>query len=163
MALQIYNQILFAVNLDSTTRHKYISSWSNNFSLLQFLLHSLSFSCFKLFAASSKQASIHERIAGFYFTLTYRENNPLFVSLRSIPSISSETCVKFSWLILGINVFRDWWILRCSSCVSLATAANFHLFLNVAIFWRENVQQYWRLTYLFIFVILNQTWEYNKK
>ena len=52
----------------------------------------------------------------------------------TLPSISSETCVIFSSLILGTDVFRDWPFLECSSCVPLATAANFHLFLNVAIF-----------------------------
>ena len=50
------------------------------------------------------------------------------------PSISSETCVIYSSLILGTEVFHDWPFLGCSSCVSLVTAANFRLFLNVAIF-----------------------------
>ena len=31
-------------------------------------------------------------------------------------------------------MFRDWPFLGCSSCVSVVTAANFRLFLNVAIF-----------------------------
>ena len=52
----------------------------------------------------------------------------------NLPSIYSETCVIFSSLILGTDVFRDWPFLGCSSCVSLVTAANFRLFLNVAIF-----------------------------
>ena len=34
------------------------------------------------------------------------------------------------------DVFRDWPFLGFSSCVSLVTAANFRLFLNVAIFLR---------------------------
>ena len=51
-----------------------------------------------------------------------------------LPSISSETCVIYSSLILGTDVFRDWPLLGFSSCVSLVTAANFRLFLNVAIF-----------------------------
>ena len=51
-----------------------------------------------------------------------------------LPSISSETCVIYSSLILGTDVFRDWPFLGFSSCVSLVTAANFRLFLNVAIF-----------------------------
>ena len=54
--------------------------------------------------------------------------------LLTLPSISSETCVIYSSLILGTDVFRDWPLLGFSSCVSLATAANFRLFLNVAIF-----------------------------
>ena len=49
-------------------------------------------------------------------------------------SISSETYVIYSSLILGTDVFRDWPFLGFSSCVSLVTAANFRLFLNVAIF-----------------------------
>ena len=48
-------------------------------------------------------------------------------------SISSKTCVIFSLLVLGTDVFRDWPFLGCSSCVSLLTAANFRLYLNVAI------------------------------
>ena len=51
-----------------------------------------------------------------------------------LPSISSETCVIYSSLILGMDVFRDWPFLGFSSYVSLVTAANFRLFLNVAIF-----------------------------
>ena len=51
-----------------------------------------------------------------------------------LPSICSETCVIYSSLILGTDVFRDWPFLGFSSCVSLVTAANFRLFLNVAIF-----------------------------
>ena len=54
--------------------------------------------------------------------------------LVTLPLISSETCVIYSSLILGTDVFRDWPFLECSSCVSLVTAANFPLFLNVSIF-----------------------------
>ena len=54
--------------------------------------------------------------------------------LVTLLSISSETCVINSSLILGTDVFRDGPFLGCSSCVSLVTAANFRLFLNVAIF-----------------------------
>ena len=54
--------------------------------------------------------------------------------LVTLPSTSSETCVIYSSLILGTDVFCDWPFLGCSSCVSLATAVNFRLFLNVAIF-----------------------------
>ena len=35
--------------------------------------------------------------------------------LVSLPSISSETCVIYSSLILGTDVFRDWPLLGCSS------------------------------------------------
>ena len=54
--------------------------------------------------------------------------------LLTLPSISSETCVIYSSLVLGTDVFRDWPFLGFSSSVSLVTAANFRLFLNVAIF-----------------------------
>ena len=54
--------------------------------------------------------------------------------LMTLPSISSEICLIYSSLILGTDVFRDWPFLGCSSCVSLVTAANFRLFLNVANF-----------------------------
>ena len=54
--------------------------------------------------------------------------------LLTLPSISSESCVIYSSLILGTDVFRDWPFLGFSSCVSLVTAANFRLLLNVAIF-----------------------------
>ena len=54
--------------------------------------------------------------------------------LVTLPSISSETCVIYSSLILGADVFRDRPFLRCSYCVSFVTAANFRLFLNIAIF-----------------------------
>ena len=65
--------------------------------------------------------------------------------LVTLPSISSETCVIYSSLILGTDVFRDWPFLGFSSCVPLVTAANFRLFLNVANFWRENATQLWSL------------------
>ena len=52
----------------------------------------------------------------------------------TLPSITAETCVIYSSLILGTDVFRYWPFLGFSSCVSLVTAANFRLFLNVAIF-----------------------------
>ena len=65
--------------------------------------------------------------------------------LVTLPSISSEICVIYSSLILGTDVFRDWPFLGYSSWVSLVTAAIFRLFPNVAIFWRENATQLWRL------------------
>ena len=52
----------------------------------------------------------------------------------TLSSISSDTCVIYSSFNLGTDVFCDWTFLGCSSCVSLVTAANSHLFLNVAIF-----------------------------
>ena len=58
--------------------------------------------------------------------------------LVTLPSISSEpsseTCVMYSSVIPGTDVFCDWPFLGCS-CVPLATAAKVRLFLNVAISW----------------------------
>ena len=54
--------------------------------------------------------------------------------LATLPSISSETCVIYSSLNLGTDVFRYWPFLGCSCCVSVVTPANFRLFLNVSIF-----------------------------
>ena len=72
--------------------------------------------------------------------------------LVTLPSISSETCVIYSSLILGTDVFRDWPFLGSSSCVSLVTAANFRLFLNVAIFEEKMLRRYedWIILYLLI-------------
>ena len=58
--------------------------------------------------------------------------------LLTLPSISSATCVIYSSLILGTDVFRYWPFLGVSSCVSLVTAANFRLFLNIALFLTGN-------------------------
>ena len=46
----------------------------------------------------------------------------------------SEKNAIYPSLILGRVVFRDWLLLDCFSQVSLATTANFFLFLNVAVF-----------------------------
>ena len=61
--------------------------------------------------------------------------------LVTLPPISPQTCVIYSSLILGIDVFRDWHFLGCSSCISLVMAANFLLFLNVAIFLKGKVMK----------------------
>ena len=53
--------------------------------------------------------------------------------LRTLPLISSEPCVMYSSVILGTDVFCDWPFLGLTSYVSLETAANFRLFLNVAV------------------------------
>ena len=53
-----------------------------------------------------------------------------------VTSISSEICVIYYSLILGSDAFREWSFLGCSSCVSIVTAANLRLFLNVAIFFK---------------------------
>ena len=79
--------------------------------------------------------------------------------LLTLPSISSETCVIFSSLIQGTDVFRDWPFLGCSSCVSLVTAANFRLFLNVAIFLKKKLlrsYEDWIILYLIINLRLQQ-------
>ena len=53
--------------------------------------------------------------------------------LVALPSISSETSALYSSVIPRADVFRDWLFLGYS-CASLDTAANFRLFLNVAVF-----------------------------
>ena len=73
--------------------------------------------------------------------------------LVTLPSISSETCVIYSSLILGTDVFHDWPFLGFSSWVSLVTAANFRFFLNVAIFLKgKMLRSYedWIILYLLI-------------
>ena len=45
--------------------------------------------------------------------------------LVTLPSISSETCVIYSSLILGMDVFRDWPLLGCSSCVFFCNGCQF--------------------------------------
>ena len=78
--------------------------------------------------------------------------------LVTLPSISSETSVIYSSLILGTDVFRDWPFLGCSSCVSLVTAANFRLFLNVFIFEGKMLRSYedWISFHLLIKLRLSQ-------
>ena len=66
----------------------------------------------------------------------------------TLPSISSETCVLYSSVNPGTHVVYDSLLLDYS-CVSLQTAVNFRLFLNVAISWGKSVQQYWKLIYCF--------------
>ena len=51
----------------------------------------------------------------------------------ALPSMPSETCMMSS-SFPATDVFVDWLFLGNSFCVSLATAANFRLFLNVVIF-----------------------------
>ena len=53
--------------------------------------------------------------------------------LVTLPSISSETCAMYFSVIPGAIEFGDWLILGYSY-VYLDIAANFQLFLNVAIF-----------------------------
>ena len=59
--------------------------------------------------------------------------------LATLPSISLETCVIHSSLIIGTDVFPDWPFLVCSSCVSLETCANFHLLLKDSISFKEKM------------------------
>ena len=80
--------------------------------------------------------------------------------LVNLLSISSKTCVMNSSLILGTDVFRDWPFLGCSLCVSLVTAANFRLFLNVAIFFKGKCYAVMKTELVFIHY---STWDYNKK
>ena len=69
----------------------------------------------------------------------------------TLPSISLRTCMIFSSIILGTDVFRDWPFLGCSFCVSLVPAANFRLFLNVAIFLKGKRYAVMKTELVFIF------------
>ena len=60
------------------------------------------------------------------------------VFLVTLPPISSETWVMYSSAIPGLSVFGDWLFL-VNFGVCLETAANFLLFLNVAIILREKL------------------------
>ena len=62
----------------------------------------------------------------------------------------SETCVIYSSSILGKNVFRDWPFPGRSSCVSVATAANYHLLLIVAILLKERCYSVVKTGFFFI-------------
>ena len=70
--------------------------------------------------------------------------------LVTLPSISSETCEIYSSLILGTDVFRDWPLLGCSSCVFLVTVANFRLFHKVATSLKEKCNPVKKAEVLFI-------------
>ena len=70
--------------------------------------------------------------------------------LVTLPSISSETCLINSSLILGTDVFRDWPFLGFSSGVSFVTAGNFRLFLNVVIFLKEKCYAVMKTELVFI-------------
>ena len=70
--------------------------------------------------------------------------------LVTLPSISSETWEMYSWAISGSSVFCDWLFLVFSG-VFLKTAANFLLFLNVAMRLGEKFYQRWRLNLISIF------------
>ena len=65
----------------------------------------------------------------------------------TLPSIFSETRVIYSSVISGLSVFCDWLFLVFSG-VSLETAANFLLFLKVAMILREKFCQLWRLSWI---------------
>ena len=71
--------------------------------------------------------------------------------LVTLLSISWETCVMYSLVIPGTDVFCDWLFLKYC-CVSLDTAANFRLFPNVAISWEKSVQQFGKLKYFVFFI-----------
>ena len=53
--------------------------------------------------------------------------------LLTLPWISSEACAMHSSVIPGADEFCDW-LFPGYSCVSLATAASFRSFFNIAIF-----------------------------
>ena len=74
--------------------------------------------------------------------------------LVTFPSISSETWETYSWAISGSSEFCDWLFL-VFSCVSFETAANFLLFLKVAMILRQKFCQQSRLNWSYYF---DQRW-----
>ena len=74
-----------------------------------------------------------------------------------LPSISSETCVMYSSVIRGTNVFCDWLFLVCFY-VSVETAANFRFFLNVAISFGRNYSTVVK-TGFYVFFIQPEEWQ----
>ena len=72
--------------------------------------------------------------------------------LVTLPSISSESWGMYSWAISGSGVFCEWLFLVFLS-VSLETAANFLLFLKIAMILREKFCQQCRLNWSFIFIV----------
>ena len=74
----------------------------------------------------------------------------LKVFLVTLPWVSSETWEMYSWAISGLSVFCDW-LFFVFSGVFLETAANFLLFVKIAIILREKFCQLWRQNWRFIF------------
>ena len=66
-----------------------------------------------------------------------------------LPSIFSETWEVYCWANSGSSVFCDRLFVVFSG-VSLETAANFFLFLNVTMILREKLYQQWKLNWSFI-------------
>ena len=106
-----------------------------------------------------------KRISSNLERVPIREDSNLLNSrdyiLMTLPSISSETCVISSSIILGTEVFRDRLFLGCYSCVSLGSTANIHFFLCVAFFERKSSRQLQILNYDLFSKELKSTTECN--
>ena len=77
------------------------------------------------------------------------------IFLVTLPSISSENWVMYSSVNPWLNVFCEWLFLVLSG-VSLETADNFLLFLDVAIILKEKLRQLWKLNwYIFLLQIVD--------
>ena len=110
------------------------------------------------------------RTCGFRINSSNLNRGPrirLFVLLKSwyslfvtLLSIVSDTWVIYSSILLGTVVFRDCRFLGCSSWLSLATAANFLLFLSAAILKGKNDRTVFKTELLFNFSI--PTWQKQK-
>ena len=78
--------------------------------------------------------------------------NSLEIFLVTLPSISSETWEMYSWVNSGSSTVCPL-LLLLPSGVSLETAANFLLFVNVAILLQGKSCQRWRLNLSFLVLI----------
>ena len=121
------------------------------------LLQLLSLSGMRLYLLVQEKSSNLDRAPKMRDSVRLNSRGSLLVTL---PSISSETCVIYSSLTLGKDVFRDWPFLGCSSCVSLVTAANFRLLSTLRSFWREKCYAVMKTE---LVCICYSTWDYNKK
>ena len=82
-----------------------------------------------VFSGSKKNSSSFDKAPKIHDSVQLNSPDCFIVNL---PSFSSDTQVMYSLVLPGTNVICNWPFLTLS-CASLETAANFHLFLSVAI------------------------------
>ena len=114
-----------------------------------------------MFLVVPRTATEQVRFCGFRRNSSSLDKAPKIrdsVRLNSFESFFSDPSFNFFrnlgidfWAISGSIVFRDWVFLVFSG-VSLETAANFLLFLNVAMLLSEKLCQLWRVNWSFLFL-----------